>query len=75
MQHNITHKSILHYWINFHDIGHTLCKSHNNKGDRIMTNGRITTYEEIVDIVSFCIANANDYNLTANKYNISIFGK
>ena len=39
-----------------------------------MTNGRKTTYEERIEIVAFCIANANDYNLTANKYGLmSIF--
>lgn len=36
-----------------------------------MTKGRKTTYEEKVEIVSFCIANSNNYELTANKYNIS----
>ena len=71
MQYNITHRSVLRDWIKLYNNGHKLCKSHNNKGDRIMTNGRITTYEERVDIVSFCIANANDYNLTASKYNVS----
>ena len=50
---------------------HKTCKSHNNKGDHIMTNGRKTTYEERIEIVAFCIANANDYNLTANKYKVS----
>ena len=41
------------------------------KGDHIMTNGRKTTYEERIEIVSFCIANAHDYNLTSNKFNVS----
>ena len=36
-----------------------------------MTNGRKTTYEERIEIVSFCIANAHDYNFTANKFNVS----
>lgn len=36
-----------------------------------MTNGRKATYEENVEIVSLCIANVNDYNLTANKDNVS----
>ena len=31
----------------------------------------IYTYEERIEIVAFCIANANDYNLTANKYKVS----
>lgn len=35
-----------------------------------MINGRKTTYEERVEIVSFCIANANDYKLTSNKFNV-----
>ena len=36
-----------------------------------MTTGRKTTYEERIEIVSFCIANANDYNLAASKFNVS----
>ena len=36
-----------------------------------MTNGRKITYEEKIEIVSFCIANAHDYNLTDNKFNVS----
>lgn len=36
-----------------------------------MTTGRKTTYDERVEIVAFCIANANDYNLTSNKYKVS----
>ncbi|MDU6522142.1 helix-turn-helix domain-containing protein [Clostridium sp.] len=36
-----------------------------------MTNGRKTTYEERIEIVSFCIAKAHDYNLTSNKFNVS----
>ena len=51
------------------DQCHKIFKSHNKKGDKIMTNGRKTTYQEKIEIVSFCIANANDFNLTANKYN------
>lgn len=36
-----------------------------------MTNGRKTTYEERIEIVSFCVANAKDYNLTADKFEVS----
>lgn len=35
-----------------------------------MPNGRKITYEERIEIVSFCIANAHDYNLTAIKFNL-----
>ena len=36
-----------------------------------MTTGRKTTYEERMDIVTFCIANVNDYRLTFNEYKVS----
>ncbi|MEQ8197512.1 MAG: helix-turn-helix domain-containing protein [Clostridiaceae bacterium] len=69
MKYDISSRSILQGWIKQYNNSHK--KSHNSKGDKIMTNGRKTTYEERVEIVSFCIANANDYNLTAHKYEIS----
>ena len=62
--------SQLRSWIKKYN-GHKIFKSHSNKGDKIMTNGRKTTYEERIEIVSFCIANAHDYNLTADKFNVS----
>lgn len=71
IKYNITSKEVLRRWINMYNNSHKICKSQNNKGVKIMTNGRKTTYEERVEIVSFCIANANDYNLTANKYKVS----
>ena len=61
---------ILQQWIKKYN-GHKIFKSHSTKGDKLMTNGRKTTYEERIEIVSFCIANAHDYNLTANKFNVS----
>ena len=33
--------------------------------------GRKTTYEERMEIVSFCIANADDCKLAADKFNVS----
>ncbi|MBE6051748.1 MAG: transposase [Clostridium sp.] len=62
--------SILQKWIKKYN-SHKIFKPHVAKGDKIMTNGRKTTYEERIEIVSFCIANAHDYNLTANKFNVS----
>ena len=69
-RYKISSHSVLQNWIKQYN-GHKIFKSHRNQGDKIMTNGRKTTYEERVEIVSFCIANANDYNLTANKYSVS----
>ena len=36
-----------------------------------MTKGRKTTYEERIEIVSFCIENHKDYQLTADTYQVS----
>lgn len=33
-----------------------------------MTKGRKTTYEERVEIVAFCVANNDNYQLTADKF-------
>lgn len=36
-----------------------------------MTSGRKTTYEERIEIVSFCIENKDNYQFTAEKYQVS----
>lgn len=51
--------------------GHKTTKSHNSQGDKHMTRGRKTTYAERIKIVSFCIENNDDYQLTAEKYQVS----
>ena len=71
MRYSISAPSVLERWIKQYNNGHKIFKSQNNKGDKIMTNGRKTTYKERIEIVAFCIANAHDYNLTANKFNVS----
>ena len=70
IKYKISDIGILQQWIKKYN-GHKIFKSHSTKGDKLMTNGRKTTYEERIEIVSFCIANAHDYNLTANKFNVS----
>lgn len=40
-------------------------------GTTIMTKGRKTTYEERIEIVSFCIENHKDYQLTVDTYQVS----
>jgi transposase len=69
-RYKISSHSVLQNWIKQYN-GHKIFKSNHNQGDKIMTNGRKTTYKERAEIVSFCITNANDYNLTANKYKVS----
>lgn len=70
IKYKISAIGILQQWIKKYN-DHKIFKSHSTKGDKLMTNGRKTTYQERIEIVSFCIANAHDYNLTANKFNVS----
>ena len=67
---NISSHGILQSWIKQYN-SHKIFKSQRERGEKSMTNGRKTTFEERIEIVSFCIANANDYNLAANEYSVS----
>lgn len=69
-KYNISSHSILQQWIKKYN-SHKTFKSRNKQGDRIMTNGRKTTYEERTEIVSFCISNNEDYQITADKFKVS----
>jgi transposase-like protein len=70
-RYHISSHSVLQRWIKSYN-GHESMKSHNSKGDKKnMTSGRKTTYEERVKIVSFCIENNDNYQLTAEKYKVS----
>lgn len=51
--------------------GHEKLKTSGTGGSPIMTKGRITTYDERVDIVKHCIENQNNYAETAQKFQIS----
>ena len=70
VRYKISSHSVLQGWIKKYN-GYNTFKSYNTKGANIMTNGRKTTYEERIEIVTFCIANDNDYKLTTTKYNVS----
>lgn len=69
-KYNISSNSILRNWIKKYN-GHNRVKSHNPKGDKKMIIGRKTSYEERVKIVSFCIQNNDNYQLTSGKYKVS----
>lgn len=69
-KYNISSNSILRNWIKKYN-GHNRVKSHNSKGDNKMIIGRKTSYEERVKIVSFCIQNNDNYQLTSDKYKVS----
>jgi transposase len=50
--------------------GHEELKT-SGRGGTIMTKGRKTTYDERIEIIKHCIENDNNYNKTAEKYNVS----
>ena len=66
----ISSTSVLRKWIKKYN-GHEPMKSQNSIGGKIMANGRKTTYEERVEIVSYCIANNENYQLASEKYQVS----
>ena len=68
------------YDISRHCMVQTWTKQYNSHGDFkhpksggaiFMANGRQTTLEERIEIVSHCIANNNDYGKTIEQYGVS----
>lgn len=51
--------------------GHEELKTSGTAGTGIMTKGRKTTYDERVEIVTFCIENQMNYAVTAESYRVS----
>jgi transposase-like protein len=51
--------------------GHERVKSSKTKEESFMTNGRITTFEERIEIVRYCIENNKNYYEAAEKFQIS----
>ena len=58
-------------WIKVYNSHRELRPSKGRGRDIYMTKGRNTTYEERVEIVSYCIAHGNDYTATIEKYGVS----
>ena len=62
--------SILRKWIKKYNSHEELKAS--GKGDTtVMTKGRTTTFDERVEIASYCIAHDHNYSETAEKYKVS----
>ncbi len=70
-RYDISSHSILLKWVKSYNGHEVVMKSHRSKGDKIMTSSRKTTYEERVEIVSFCIENNDNYQHTAEKFQVS----
>ena len=63
--------SQLRSWIKVYN-GHKELRHNRGRGSDIyMTKGRNTTYEERLQIVSYCIEHGNDYTAAVEKYGIS----
>ena len=61
----------LRNWIKQYN-GHKEIRSSRGQGSEIyMTSGRKTTFEERVEIVSYCIEQGNDYAAAIEKYGVS----
>ena len=67
----IKDRKTLRTWIKVYNSHRELRPSRGRGSDIYMTKGRNTTYEERVEIVSYCIENGNDYTVTIEKYGVS----
>ena len=70
-RYNISSRAILQNWIKLYN-GHKELRCGRGRGSDIyMTKGKNTTYEERLEIVSYCIEHGNDYTATIEKYGVS----
>ena len=60
----------LRQWVKVYNA-HGKLKASGTGGHRIMKDGRKTTFEERVEIASYCIAHDHNYAETAEKYKVS----
>ena len=70
-KYGISSRTQLQNWIKMYNGHRELRPSRGRGSDIYMTNGRNTTYEERVEIVSYCIEHGNDYTATIEKYGVS----
>ena len=67
----IKDRKTLRTWIKVYNSHRELRPNRGRGSDIYMTKGRNTTYEERVEIVSYCIEHGNDYTATIEKYGVS----
>ena len=70
-KYGISSRGVLQKWINLYNSHRELRPSRGRGSDIYMTKGKNTTYEERVEIVSYCIGQGNDYAATIEKYGVS----
>ena len=70
-EYNIRNRGHLQLWIKLYN-GHKELRTTGGRGREIyMTKGRLTTLDERVEIVSYCIAKGKDYGAAIEKYGVS----
>lgn len=69
-KYKIPSDSQLRQWIKKYN-GHEKLKASGTGGTVIMTKGRKTTFEERVEIASYCISHDHNYAETAEKFSVS----
>lgn len=70
-KYGISSRTQLQIWIKMYNGHKELRPSRDRGSDIYMTKGRTTTYEERIEIVSYCIEHGNDYHATIEKYGVS----
>ena len=70
-KYGISSRSQLQNWIKMYNSHRELRASRGRGSDIYMTKGRNTTYEERVEIASYCIEHNNDYTAAVEKYGVS----
>lgn len=69
-KYDITHSGIVRKWLKKYNC-HEGFKSPNSGSEVYMTKGRMTTLDERIDIVSYCISNGKDYGKAVEQYGVS----
>lgn len=69
-KYEISSRDLLNRWIRNYN-GHREIRGTAKGMKDSMTKGRSTTFEERIDIVSYCLANAKDYHKTSEMYKVS----
>ena len=70
-KYGISSRTQLQNWIKMYNGHRELRPSGGRGSDIYMTKGKATTYEERLEIVSYCIEHGNDYPATIERYGVS----
>lgn len=68
-KYNISSRTQLKKWLDKYN-GHSSLTAYNG-GAKAMTKGRITTWQERIDIVLYCLAHNRDYQKTMSQFQVS----